>query len=37
METYETLKLTNNGNAEAKIKWDQDSKAFIVEPREAVI
>lgn len=37
METYENLKITNNGNAPAKIKWDLDSRAFLVEPREAKI
>lgn len=37
METIETLKITNNGNAEGNYKWDNSSKVFTVHPLSGVV
>lgn len=38
METIEILRLTNNGNADAKFKWiTSDKKIFSVKPEEGVV
>ncbi|CAD8106047.1 unnamed protein product [Paramecium primaurelia] len=38
METSEILRLTNNGNAEAKFKWiTSEKKLFYVKPEEGVV
>lgn len=38
METIEILRLTNNGNADAKFKWiTSDKKIFIVKPEEGIV
>lgn len=38
METSEILRLTNNGNAEAKFRWiTSEKKIFTVKPEEGVV
>ncbi len=38
METSEILRLTNNGNAEAKFKWiTSEKKIFSVKPEEGTV
>lgn len=38
METTETVRLTNNGNAEARFKWfTSEKKIFFVQPEEGSV
>jgi len=38
METQEIVRLTNNGNADAKFKWyTNEKKVFFVNPEEGVV
>ncbi|CAD8117028.1 unnamed protein product [Paramecium sonneborni] len=38
METIEILRLTNNGNADAKFKWiTSDKKTFTVKPEDGIV
>lgn len=38
METAEIVRLTNNGNADAKYKWiTTDKKIFFVQPEGGVV
>jgi len=40
METYETLKVTNNGNANAYYKWSKPVESlniFFIEPEEGFV
>lgn len=37
METSETIKLSNNGNAPAVFRWISDSKTFTIDPIEDMI
>lgn len=37
METFETLKISNSGNAEGQYKWESTSKVFLVHPTSGVV
>ncbi|KAL4497051.1 hypothetical protein ABPG72_002207 [Tetrahymena utriculariae] len=37
METFETLQIKNNGNAEGHYKWDTSSKVFILHPPSGIV
>lgn len=38
METYESLKISNRGNAPGKFRWEfPENKTFVVDPREGVV
>ena len=34
METFELVKITNNGNSAGKFSWQNDSKIYRIEPFE---
>jgi len=37
MDTTETLRIENKGNAPGKFKWELDSKTFFVHPKEGEV